>query len=71
MKVNKKVERDQLQLLTETEVAGLLKWSPKTLRKARVFQRGPRFIRLGRSVRYRTTDLAAYLDRCPSGGSAT
>jgi hypothetical protein len=70
MKVNKKVERDQLQLLTDVEVADLLKWSPQTLRKARQLQRGPKFIRLGRNVRYRATDLAAYLDRCPSGGSA-
>jgi hypothetical protein len=60
-----------LQLLTEGEVAVLLRWSPKTLRKARMLQRGPKFIRVGRSVRYRATDLAKYLDSRQSGGTAT
>lgn len=33
-----------------------------TLEKMRVYGDGPRFVKLGRSVRYRVADLEAYLD---------
>jgi hypothetical protein len=61
--------RDNLELLTETEYAGLVKRSVKTIRKDRLFGRGPRFLKLGRSVRYKPSDIAMYLDSCPTGGS--
>jgi hypothetical protein len=56
-------------LLTDLEVAKLLGQSVRTLRKNRLLGRGPRFRRLGRSVRYHPADLRAYLDACPVGGS--
>lgn len=60
----------ELQLLTELEVADLLKWSPKTLRKARTQKRGPKFLKVGGSIRYRVSDLAKYLNTRPTGGTA-
>jgi len=56
-------------LLKEGELAELLGCSVKTLRKQRLLGRGPRFRRLGRSVRYHPADIRAYLDACPVGGS--
>lgn len=38
-----------------------LGWAPNTLEKRRVTGDGPPFVKLGRSVRYRVSDLEAYL----------
>jgi hypothetical protein len=56
-------------LLKDSEVAKLLGQSVRTLRKNRLLGRGPRFRRLGRSVRYHPADLRAYIDACSVGGS--
>jgi len=48
-------------MLTTHEAARLLGLSPSTLNKWRVYGRGPRFVKLGRAVRYQRTDLDAYL----------
>jgi hypothetical protein len=58
-------------LLTEDDYARLVKRSVKTVRKDRLFGRGPKFLKLGRSVRYRPEDIARYLAACPSGGDET
>ena len=50
-------------LLTEDEVASILKRSPRTVRKDRSRGKGPSFLRLGRLVRYRRADVEAYLSR--------
>lgn len=47
--------------LTEREVAELLGLSVATLRAWRHRGRGPRFLRLGRSVRYLPSDLADFV----------
>ena len=47
--------------LTEREVAELLGLSVATLRAWRHRGRGPRFLRLGRSVRYLQSDLADFV----------
>ena len=47
--------------LTEHEVAAQLGLSVATLRAWRTKQRGPRFLRLGRSVRYLPSDLADFV----------
>ncbi len=61
--------QQRTQLLDERAVAGLLTVSIGTLRRWRLFQRGPRFVRLGRLVRYRTDDVKIWLDSQPSGGT--
>lgn len=50
------------QLLTEKEVAILLKVSLQTLRRWRHVKSGPKFIKLGSSVRYRDCDVELFLD---------
>jgi hypothetical protein len=47
-------------LLTTTEVAERLRVSQSFLAKARVTGCGPRFIKVGRSCRYRISDLESY-----------
>ena len=53
--------RDTARALTEREVADMLGLSVATLRAWRHRGRGPRFLRLGRSVRYLSSDLADFV----------
>lgn len=50
-------------LLTQEEVADLLQVKPKTLENWRGMNppRGPRFVKIGRSVRYRSLDVLRYI----------
>ena len=48
-----------MTLLTQREAAALLRLSERTLERMRVSGLGPKFIRLGRSIRYRLTDIEA------------
>ena len=52
---------DTTRALTEREVAELLGLSVATLRAWRHRGRGPRFLRLGRSVRYLPSDVAEFV----------
>jgi predicted DNA-binding transcriptional regulator AlpA len=52
---------DSARALTEREVAELLGLSVATLRAWRHRAKGPRFLRLGRSVRYLPTDVADFV----------
>ncbi len=54
--------------MTEQQVAQKISVSLATLRRWRLIQRGPRFIKVGALVRYRPEDLAEWLDVLPSGG---
>lgn len=47
--------------LNTKDAASYLGLASSTLEKGRVSGRGPRFIKLGRAVRYLTLDLDAYL----------
>jgi hypothetical protein len=58
---------DLENLLTEQDLAKILRRSVKTIRKDRLFGRGPRYIKVIRSVRYKPSDVVAYLDSCPAG----
>ena len=51
-------------LLTTAEVAERLRVSTSFLAKARVAGQGPRFIKIGRSCRYRVSDLETYERSC-------
>jgi predicted DNA-binding transcriptional regulator AlpA len=56
-------------LLTETDVSRQLRVSLAALRKWRVMNRGPQFVKIGPLVRYRQTDIDAWLTSLPVGGS--
>jgi predicted DNA-binding transcriptional regulator AlpA len=49
--------------LTPREAAAYLKSSPSTLAKRRLCGDGPKFCRIGRAVRYRTSDLEDFMAR--------
>lgn len=53
---------EQERLLTEGELAKLWGVTPSLLQKMRYEGRGPRFVRIGRLVRYRITDVTRYLE---------
>ena len=55
-------------LLIETEVAKQLRVSLAALRKWRVLNRGPRFLKIGSLVRYRQADINQWLESVPVGG---
>jgi hypothetical protein len=46
----------------ETGAAEVIGCAPRTLANWRSQRRGPRFIRVGRLIRYRIEDLQAFLD---------
>ena len=57
------------ELLDERAVAKLLHISLGTVRRWRLFHKGPKYIKVSDSlVRYRPADVEAYLGRRPSGG---
>jgi predicted DNA-binding transcriptional regulator AlpA len=56
--------------LTEKEVAREINVSLASLRRWRLQQRGPRFVKVGALVRYRSEDLAQWTESLPAGGTA-
>lgn len=56
--------------LTEKEVARQINVSLASLRRWRLQQRGPRFVKVGALVRYRSEDLEQWMESLPSGGAA-
>jgi predicted DNA-binding transcriptional regulator AlpA len=54
-------------LFTEKQAAHYLTRSVSSLRRGRKSGSGPKFIRLGRSIRYAKTELDAYLSARMSG----
>ena len=57
-------------LLTETEVAKQLRVSLAALRKWRVLNRGPQFLKIGSLVRYRQADINQWLESVLVGGGS-
>ena len=51
------------ELLRDSEAARRLSLAVGTLRNLRSQGRGPRFVRLGRAVRYRPADLDEWVER--------
>ena len=47
--------------LKPREAAEYLRSSTSTLAKARMYKRGPNFVRIGRAIRYRQSDLDAWM----------
>ena len=56
------------RLLNEREVAAVLNVSVATIRRWRLLGQGPKFRKIGASVRYRSGDIAAWVESCPAGG---
>jgi predicted DNA-binding transcriptional regulator AlpA len=50
-----------MTLLSQREAATLLHLSERTLERFRVSGTGPKFVRLGRSIRYRLADIEAFI----------
>ncbi len=55
------VHSDHYDLLTRDEAAAVLRLRPKTLSAWALRGSGPRFIKMGRSVRYRRRDLELFM----------
>ena len=55
-------------LLAEEEVAKQLHVSIASLRRWRLEQRGPQFIKVGSLVRYRPEEIESWLSALPTGG---
>lgn len=58
-------------LLTQQKYCELTGKSPSTAEQDRLYGRGPRFIRLGRSIRYRLDDVIAWLESLPRYNSTS
>jgi len=58
------------ELLTVAEAARWAKVSESFLNKARITGGGPRFVRLGRAIRYRPEDLQAWANGSTSGSTS-
>jgi hypothetical protein len=54
---------DELALYDEKQAAKMISCSVALLRKFRLFGEGPAYCKIGRLVRYRQEDLAAFLDQ--------
>lgn len=55
-------------LLNEVAVSQLVGVSLATVRRWRLINQGPRFVKLGAAVRYRPEDIQRWLDSRPYGG---
>jgi len=55
------IEMDEMRLLTDREVAFVQGRSLQSVRNDRYVGRGPRWVRVGRLVRYRKSDVTSFL----------
>jgi predicted DNA-binding transcriptional regulator AlpA len=55
-------------LLNEHDVARLTGLSVASVRRWRLFKQGPKYLKIGSAVRYRTEDVRAWLETRPTGG---
>ena len=53
-----------MQLLTEDQTSKVLQCTKAALRRWRREGRGPQFVKLGRLIRYRQSDLECFIDGC-------
>ena len=62
--MNTTIQDPRLVTLSEKQAAPLLGLTVATLRKRRWAREPPAFLKVGRKVRYRLSDLQEYLDAC-------
>jgi predicted DNA-binding transcriptional regulator AlpA len=55
-------------LLNEFDVARVTGLSVASVRRWRLFKQGPKYMKIGASVRYRAEDVRAWLETRPTGG---
>jgi predicted DNA-binding transcriptional regulator AlpA len=55
-------------LLNEFDVARVTGLSVASVRRWRLFKQGPKYMKIGSSVRYRPEDVRAWLETRPTGG---
>jgi len=55
-------------LLDEKQLANKLNLSVASARRWRLLRQGPKFLKIGASVRYRTEGVEAWLNSRPTGG---
>lgn len=55
-------------LLTEHDVARITGLSVASVRRWRLLRSGPKYLKIGASVRYKPEDLAAWIESRPSCG---
>lgn len=55
----------QPEILSERQVAEYLNMSAASLRKWRRLGDGPKFVKIGRAVRYKRQDVDTWLSSCP------
>jgi predicted DNA-binding transcriptional regulator AlpA len=56
------VMADDDEIKTSNEVADRLKIKPKTLSEWRSAGKGPKFFRVGRTIRYRESEIRSWLE---------
>ncbi len=56
------------KFLTDVEVAATLGVSLASVRRWRLLGTGPRYVKIGGSVRYNADDLLAFVQTLPTGG---
>jgi len=56
------------ELLTEHDVSRVTGLSVSSVRRWRLLRQGPKYIKIGSAVRYRSQDVAAWLESRPTGG---
>jgi predicted DNA-binding transcriptional regulator AlpA len=56
------------ELLTERDVARVTGLSVASVRRWRLLGIGPKYIKIGAAVRYRSEDISAWLEGRPTGG---
>jgi len=55
-------------LLNEHDVARITGLSVASVRRWRLFRQGPKYLKIGASVRYRAEDVRSWLEARPTGG---
>ena len=55
-------------LLNEHDVARIIGLSVASIRRFRLLRQGPKYLKIGAAVRYKSADIAAWLESRPTGG---
>jgi len=62
------IPRTLEELVTEHDVARITGLSVASVRRWRLFRRGPKYLKIGAAVRYRPGDISAWIESRPFGG---
>jgi predicted DNA-binding transcriptional regulator AlpA len=65
------IEKAIETLLNEHDVARITGMSVASVRRWRLLRQGPKFLKIGSAVRYKSVDIAMWLNSRPTGGEQT